>query len=558
VTPKLALSSLAILVTALLFASVPRVANAHPMGNFSINHYTRIRAGSTAVELDYIIDMAEIPTFQEMQESGLTPKVNDPSVEAYLDRQDAHLRPGLTLEANGHPLQLVLVSRQAIFPPGAGGLPTMKMGFIYRALLSHQVGAEPLSLHYRDDNFPNRAGWKEIVADSRPETSIVDSSVPPRDRSAELTNYPTDLLHSPPQVLEATISFKAAPVGALADSRAAEQSAPAGWLSADSDPTSHMELEANRQGTPRSAFTELIRSQRHDLPFFILAALVAAVLGGLHALEPGHGKTLVAAYLVGSHGTPRHAVLLGGVVTASHTVSVYVLGLITLYASQWILPEQLYPWLGTASGLLVAGLGLTLFLRRYLTPLPNAHSNHSHDHTDERHEHTHNHSQGSEQPHDHPHIESEHRHNWWGGHVHDDSHAHGPALHDGGAQSPSNVSSRDKTPGPISLRNLFALGVTGGIIPCPAALVVLLGALAIHRVAFGLFLIVAFSIGLSTVLISFGLMMVYAGRIISRAGTSGPLTERWLPLASSALITVVGIGITLQSLVTAGVLHNSL
>ena len=119
-----------------------------------------------------------------------------------------------------------------------------------------------------------------------------------------------------------------------------------------------MTLEANRQGTPRNAFTDLVKSNRMDLAFLLTAALIAAVLGGFHALEPGHGKTLVAAYLVGSRGTAGHAVLLGTVVTASHTISVYALGIITLYASQWVVPEQLYPWLGMASGLLVAGLGL--------------------------------------------------------------------------------------------------------------------------------------------------------------------------------------------------------
>ena len=329
--------------------------------------------------------MAEIPTFQEMQESGLNPKVNDPTVDAYLKHQDARLRPGLTLEANGQPLKLVIVSRQAIFPPGAGGLPTMKMGFIYVARLPHKIGREPLGLHYHDNNFPNRAGWKEIVADRGPDAEIVSSSVPARDRSAELTNYPTDLLHSPPQVLDAAVSFKAAAPGTLAKSHAVQQPVSAGWLSARSDPVNHILLEANRQGTPHNAFTELITSRRNDLPFFILAALAsAAVLGGFHALEPGHGKTLVAAYLVGSRGTPRHAVLLGGVVTASHTVSVYVLGLITLCRiAMDTAGAALLPGWGTASGF----AGCRTWLNLVLTPLPDdvtpgAHIAHSHDRFD--------------------------------------------------------------------------------------------------------------------------------------------------------------------------------
>jgi ABC-type nickel/cobalt efflux system permease component RcnA len=515
-------------------------ALAHPMGNFSINHYTKIVPGGREIELDYIIDMAEIPTFQEIQESGLIPSLGDPSLAPYLDRQAARLRGGLTLAAGGQRLRLETVSRQAVFPPGAGGLPTMKMGFVYRARLRHQIGSAPLALHYRDDNFPGRAGWKEIIAAGGSGAALVSSSVPTRDRSLELTNYPTDMLHSPPQTLQADLTFAAAPPGRLTES-----GLKAGWLAAQRTAPA-MTLEANRQGTPRNAFTELIKSKRADGVFVLMAALIAAVLGGFHALEPGHGKTLVAAYLVGSRGTARHAILLGGVVTASHTVSVYILGIITLYASRWIVPERLYPWLGMVSGLLVAGLGFTLLLRRF------AFDNASHKHT-----HSHGGSYQREYAHDHgAHVHAHHhhsgalahRHRWWGGHVRGDPHGH----HD------RESSPRSTPAGEISLSSLLALGITGGIVPCPAALVVLLGALAMHRVAFGLFLIVAFSVGLAGVLISFGLAMVYARRFVSRFGTQGPLTERWLPLASSGVITVVGVAITIQSLMSAGIIRADL
>jgi nickel/cobalt transporter (NicO) family protein len=262
---------------------------------------------------------------------------------------------------------------------------------------------------------------------------------------------------------------------------------------------------------------------------------------------------LVAAYLVGSHGTARQAVLLGAVVTTSHTVSVYALGIITLYASQWVLPEQLYPWLGVGSGLLVAGLGFTLFIRRYLATESTAPVLHAHgDGNLHSHESNHDHSFGGI-----------HRHTWWGGHAHQ-SHPHEEPQtyvreqHDGHLHphrhAVAEINDRTRT---ISLKSLLALGITGGIVPCPAALVVLLGALAFHRIAFGLFLIVAFSAGLAAVLIGFGLAMVYAGRFMSRVGADGPLTKRWLPLASSAVITVVGVALTLQSLASAGVLRTN-
>jgi hypothetical protein len=358
-TQKLLLSLAVFILTTIPMA---RTAAAHPMGNFSINHYAKIIPGAETVELDYIIDMAEIPTFQETEANGLVPKVGDKNVIAYLVREDDRFKNGLSLAAGGRALRLDSVSRQVIFPPGAGGLPTMKMGFVYRAHLPRRIGSMPLALHYRDDNYPERAGWKEVVAVGGIGATLVNSSAPNKDRSFELTNYPTDLLHSPPQTLNADLTVKASPLGALPDTSGRS------LLTGDNSLSSAgMRLAGNQQSTPRNAFTELITSQRSDVLFLLVAALIAAALGGFHALEPGQGKTLVAAYLVGSHGTARHAVLLGGVVTASHTISVYALGIITLYASQWIVPEQLYPWLGAASGLLVAGIGSALFIRRYLS-----------------------------------------------------------------------------------------------------------------------------------------------------------------------------------------------
>jgi nickel/cobalt exporter len=557
-----------LMVAALTTIVTAHPADAHPMGNFSINHYARIIPGADTVELDYIIDMAEIPTFQETEANGLVPKVGDPSVTAYLARQDERLKNGLVLKAGQNPLRLETVSRQAIFPSGAGGLPTMKMGFIYRARLPRRVDSTPRTLHYRDDNFPGRAGWKEVIAIDGQGAALVNSSAPGLDRSSELTNYPTDLLHSPPQALEADLTFKDAAPGTPVSS------SQRGWLSATNGdgPEVNVGLVGNRQGTPRSAFTELITSKRSDVLFLLVAALIAATLGGFHALEPGHGKTLVAAYLVGSRGTARHAVLLGGVVTASHTVSVYALGLITLYASQWIMPEQLYPWLGAASGLFVAGIGSALFIRRYLSfDVPSLDPRRD-EHRHQPHEHS-LHVHGAEHHDSCPALT--HRHTWWGGHVreaptdsHRDLHLH---AHDHGDhhrpenEDPSHIHLAPQIPGDptptvsvVSLKSLFILGITGGIVPCPAALVVLLGALALHRVAFGLFLIVAFSVGLAAVLIGFGLAMVYAQRFMSKFGAEGPLVERWLPLASSAVITIVGVALAISALTTAGVFRGGL
>src|SRR5262245_28259666 len=186
-------------------------AIAHPLGNFSISHYTAIRLTEDGVELRYVVDLAEIPTFQEIQQAGLTPDATHPSAATYATRTGDTLRDGLRLHVDGRPLALRPVASEIIFPPGAGGLPTLKLGIRYRATLSAASDEKPSVLRYRDSNFPDRAGWKEIVATADDRVRLVESSVPAADRSRELADYPTDLLASPPQDLEATVVFARVP-----------------------------------------------------------------------------------------------------------------------------------------------------------------------------------------------------------------------------------------------------------------------------------------------------------------------------------------------------------
>src|SRR5271168_4766391 len=185
----------------------PLAIDAHPMGNFSISHYAGIRVTPGFIELRYLIDVAEIPTYQEMQASGIIPKEGDPTLPPYLTKKADLLAAGLTLEVNGQPLRLQLISQNVIFPAGAGGLPTMKLGFIYHAAIEALSPQSAYEVHYRDDNFAGRAGWKEIVVTTGPGDALTASSVPAADRSAQLSNYPTDLLSSPPQDLEASFTF---------------------------------------------------------------------------------------------------------------------------------------------------------------------------------------------------------------------------------------------------------------------------------------------------------------------------------------------------------------
>ena len=375
-------------------------AFAHPMGNFSVNHYSKVTIKQGLVEIRYLIDMAEIPTFQEIRRFDIAAKADDPSVLRYLERQEQPLKQGLSLESDGEVVQLDTISREVTFADGAGGLPTMKIGFVFRGKLDVSAGSHRLS--YFDNNFPGRAGWKEVVV-LGDGVVILDSSAPGTDRSQELTNYSSDALNSPPQQLSALVSFRTslsepkrtASAAALiakssnrttrggknteqrqrrwSDAITSRAITPPNLNAAQPSPSCVVTstvapppLAAHTQNTPRSRFTELISTQG-QLSFWVLlsAALIAAGLGALHALEPGHGKTIVAAYLVGSRGTARHAVLLGVVVTAAHTAGVYLLGAVTLYASRYFVPEQLYPWLGAISGLSVAGLGIFIFLRHW-------------------------------------------------------------------------------------------------------------------------------------------------------------------------------------------------
>ena len=457
------------------------------MGNFSISHYAAIRVARTSVQIHYILDVAEIPTLQELQESGIPPSGTDPMVASYLKSKSAEFANGLQAQIDGVGLRLSPVSQEAVFTPGAGGLSTMKLGFVYQADV--QPSTEWRQLKYADRNYEGRAGWKEIAI-TVSGVEVQDATAIKPDRSAMLSDYPADLLSSPPQDTTASITFRAVParLTQTPTEPTVETPPPAEPLAPSRQPT-----------TPRNAFTELVNDGPVSLRITLIAALIAAGLGALHALEPGHGKTIVAAYLVGSRGTARHAVMLGLIVTVSHTAAVYLLGAVTLYLQRYIVPDHLYPMLGVLSGVLVAGTGLYLLLQRFTGP-------------------------------EFGHIHGE------GGHTHFSS-------------RPAKTSSN---------REIALLGLTGGMVPCPAALVVMLSAAAVHRAGFGLYLIVFFSAGLALVLIAMGLTALCARRALSRAPIENALVQKWLPAASAAMISLLGAGIALKGLAEAGLIKGAL
>jgi nickel/cobalt transporter (NicO) family protein len=278
------------------------------------------------------------------------------------------------------------------------------------------------------------------------------------------------------------------------------------------------------QGTaPRTdALTRLLHQQQLT-GWMIAAGLgIAFVLGAAHALTPGHGKTIVAAYLVGSRGTLKHAAFLGAIVTFTHTVSVFLLGLATLFLFQYVVPQKVTQVLGAISGLSIVAIGGWMLYKRLQRSHSHSHDHvHSHAHAHEHHHHDH--------PHDHAH-ERTHAHE----HGHSHGHSHGPGGH-------------THMPDEMSWSGLAALGVSGGLVPCESALVLLLTAIALRRVGLGLLLLISFSLGLALVLMAIGILVIYAKNLLPSSSGGNPFF-RWMPVASAAVVMLLGVVMTGVSL----------
>jgi ABC-type nickel/cobalt efflux system permease component RcnA len=475
-------------------------ASAHPLGNFSINQYARLEPSGDRLVLTYVLEMAEIPAFRERDliDANRDAGVDEAERQAYLARKVEDLLRGLSLLVNGRPVELQTRSAELSFPPGQGGLPLLRVAAVFDAAVPAHAD---VSAVFRDENNAGRLGWKEIVARPGPDATLVGADVPASDLSDELRRYPEDMLQSPLQRTAARLHFRSG--APLAEGQPSV--APAAEL-------------ASKATDPLAA---LAGADIASPLVFSLALLAAAAWGSLHALSPGHGKTVVAAYLLGAKGTVRHAAVLGLSVTATHTAAVYALGLIALYASQYILPERLYPWLSALSGALVVALGAVLVgqrIRVLLRPRGGA---------------------AQQGAHAHPHHGSEHA----------DVHAGSPPAH---THAPGHAHVRVDKSGeePMGWRRLLALGVSAGLLPCPSALVLMLGAISLGRVGFGLLLVVAFSLGLAGVLTGFGLLLVYARRVFVRLPETTPLF-RLVPTGSAVVILAAGVLILARSLAEA-------
>jgi ABC-type nickel/cobalt efflux system permease component RcnA len=577
----------AALAAAALSALVPAAVSAHPLGNFTINHFAGIRVTPDGLALDVVIDQAEIPTFTERHRIDLDGDGQVSAAELEAERQVAcgRLAGSIQLTVDGSPRTVAVAAAGLSFPPGAGGLSTMRLVCEYTAIAAGPLTATT-TIRFADTSDQGRIGWREIAL-TGDRMTISGSDLGTTSVSGRLTHYPADLLSVP--LATADVTFSAAPGGpplgapCIADafllssaptettpgfgcgagSAATPSSAPAAGLgSPDAVGSTGSAGSAGSAGAAGSAGSSgslalggaaaavpggvgsdvagLLQTRDLTLPIVLVSILAAMVLGAAHAVTPGHGKTIMAAYLVGTRGTPRHALALGLTVTASHTLGVLLLAVVILSVSR-ITPESFNHVAGIASGLLVVGIGGWLFVGQ---GLPLIRERLATWRTERAHaaDHSAAHAAGAAHFHADDEPTHDHRHAAAG---HDDG-TSAVGWHEHGGRGHTHLPHDGAT---LTWRSLFALGLFGGLVPSINALIILLATLATGRAAFGLLLVIAFGAGMAIVLGGIGLGLVYASRRMARA-ESIPLRRlvAWAPAMTAVVILGVGLWVTGQAI----------
>ncbi|HXU86171.1 MAG TPA: hypothetical protein VN773_10220 [Verrucomicrobiae bacterium] len=535
-----------LLVAALTVAAgllLPATVSAHPLGNFTINHYAGLSVAPARIDLDIVIDMAEIPTFQERQamDADGDGSVADDEAATWAGGACASLASKLELHRDGAHLDLVGGSSSVEFPPGAGGLSTLRLECGYTAPVAPAIGTST-TIAFNDASYPERIGWREIVATA--DGTILDThGLPAASPSRKLTAYPADLIATPLDIRSASIEVRpdpALPPASSAPSVPSSVPAPGavGGPVASVVPAAADSVRAAAvPGGVAAELPDIFRTA--DLtPFVILASLLTAVvIGAGHALTPGHGKTLMAAYLVGSRGTAVHAVGLGLSVAVSHTLGILVLALIIVGAGSVLPPDVVYrvtPVIAGTSIVAIGGWMLLNEIRRRRAP---------------EHRHDHGHEDGPSHPHEHgdPHEHS-HPHGHAQEHAHADGHTRDaiPGEHSHGGARHSHLPPAGAT---LSWRGLFVLGLAGGLIPSTSALLILLGSIAAGRPAFGLVLVVAFGLGMAAVMTGVGVVMILARTRLDRMPSRSSLGRlaTAAPLLASTAVLSLGLVLTWQA-----------
>jgi len=463
-------------------------AAAHPLGNFTINHLTTLSFGLRELRLRYVLDLAEIPSFQTMREATPDGTMTRGQLALWARSEATKLAPDLRVTGGGSAIPLTVEGASARTRPGAGGLP-----LLYFTLDAHVALPATHRVAFEDATFAGRLGWHDVVV------------APAREPTHALLAYPSALLGSPRDLTAVAITLGAGgrvlAVGAAprADTLAATGGAPASFARSNQ-------------------LSDMLARGTGDAAFVLLTLLAAIALGALHALEPGHGKTLLAVSLVGARATAGQATILASALTVAHTAGVIALGIAISLLKGYFVPESIYPWITLLSGVVIAIVGARAVQRQIRLRQPFAH------------EHAHHHA--ATHPHDHAHVHEPH-------HAHDDSHDHG---HDHGHDHDDVEHARSHAiPGtaPLTFGGTVLAAMSGGVAPCPAALVVLLAAIALNQVAYGVVVVVAFSLGLAATLTGLGIAVVRGATWLQ----GRPQFERFVrfgPLVSAVVIATIG------------------
>ncbi|KOX27581.1 High-affinity nickel-transporter [Saccharothrix sp. NRRL B-16348] len=450
----------------------PAQAAAHPLGNFTVNHYHGITVHPDRVTVRAVVDTAEIPTLQE----------RPAEVADYASRECAALSRATSVEVDGRAVPVEVRSSAVEFPAGDAGLPTTRLTCVVEAGASGSTVA--VRAGYRDD----RVGWREMTAVGDG-VALLDPPVPAVSVTGELRQYPDDLLSDPLDVRSVVLEVGAG------------SSAPVAGTAVGG---------SSLLGTATRAFTSFVGVRDLTPLVGVLAVLLSLVLGAGHAALPGHGKTMIAAYLAGRAGTPRDALVVGATVTLTHTAGVLALGLL-ISATSAVAGDAVLRWLGLVSGLLVAAIGVALLrtsLRQRRRPALVAHG--------------HAHRDGDANSRGH-------------GHGHGDGHGRGHGVGHGHGQGRG-----------VGRTGLIGMGVAGGLVPSPSALVVLLGAVALGRTWFGVLLVLGYGLGMAATLTAVGLVLV---RLRDRLAAVERLRDRFtaLPVITATLVLTVGAGLALRA-----------
>jgi nickel/cobalt exporter len=454
-------------------------ADAHPLGNFTSNHLTRIDVQAASIDLHYVLDDAEIPTFSLLRSLDAHGKPSAAQLHAWALGHAGEIAPQLLLTVGGKPAGLTLTGTHVQLRAGAAGLSTLYFTADFRA--TRAAGAQ--RIEFTDTTLPGRIGWKDVVV------------APQQEPTQELRVYPNALIGSPRDRTTVAVAVAADGTIAVADLGAAP-------------------LFGVASTARMNDLSDVLARNLSD-PLVLLGALLLAVgLGALHALEPGHGKTLLAISLVGARATVPQAVILATALTVAHTIGVLLFGVVVLTLARYIVPEALYPWIALLSGVFVAVLGARALAREVARRRTASPVSHTHDH----------------------------------------DHAHGHDHHHGAELDDVKHALAHVVPGaaPISFRSAIVAASAGNVAPCPAALVVLLAAIATHRIGWGLVLIVAFSIGLALTLTLLGVAVVRGAGWLTRRPQFDRLA-RYAPLATAGAISVIGAWMIGEGAVAQGV-----